>query len=124
MNNFNKVVRILLGLVIIVSGANKFTHWINVSFMHDALNFIVDLTNIGGGFIITGIALIEISLGVLLVVDRFSTFAALALLPLMVAILFFHIVLDLNGILIALVVFSMDVYILIANRERITPLFS
>lgn len=124
MKKLNTIIRVILGIAIIISGVNKFGNWIDVSFMQDALAFIADLSNIGGGFIVTGIALIEISLGILLLVNKYSTFAALALLPLMVAILFFHIVLDLNGILVAIVVFTMNVYLVLNRKDQVAPIFS
>ena len=123
MKNFTNIIRILLGALILFSGANKFGHWLNASFMHDAMDWVVNLSNLGAGFIIYGIGLLEIIVGTALIVNKFVTLAALALLPLMVAILIFHMFLDLSGIAIALIVFAMNVFILFEHRDQITGLF-
>lgn len=123
MKNFTTIIRILLGALIIFSGANKFGHWLNASFMHDAMAWVINLSNIGGGFIIYAIGLLEIIVGIALIVNKFVTLAAMALLPLMVSILIFHMFLDLSGIGIALIVFAMNIYIVFVKRDNISAMF-
>ena len=123
MKNFTTTIRLLLGALILFSGANKFGHWLNASFMHDAMAWVINLSDIGGGFIIYGIGLLEIIVGIALLVNKFVTLAAMALLPLMVSILIFHMFLDLKGIGIALIVFAMNVYLVIENRDKISAMF-
>jgi len=124
MKNINTYIRTLLGLLIIISGANKFGNWINVNYMHDAMDFVVKLTNIGGGFIITMIAVVEIILGLSLITNKYTTISVLILLPLMVSILLFHLVLDLNGIGVALLVFAMVIYLFFTKRDKISALLT
>lgn len=123
MKNINKYIRLLLGIAIAFSGLNKFGHWVNVSFMHDALEFIGNLISIKGGFIVNSIAVFEIIIGVALILNRFTLLAVLALFPLIVSILLFHIFLDLKGIGIAIVVFVLDIYLIVAYREKVAVLF-
>ena len=122
MKNMYGYIRILLGILITISGLNKFGNWINVSVMHDALTFIGDLVSIKGGFIVTSIAFVEIAIGILMLLNRFTLVAALALLPLIISILLFHIFLDLNGIAIAVFVLALDLYLILAYREKIAVL--
>jgi len=123
VKNINKYIRLLLGIAIAFSGLNKFGHWVNVSFMHDALEFIGNLISIKGGFIVNSIAVFEIIIGVALILNRFTLLAVLALFPLIVSILLFHIFLDLKGIGIAIVVFVLDIYLIVAYREKVAVLF-
>ena len=123
LKNINKYIRLFLGIAIAFSGLNKFGHWINVSFMHDALEFIGNLISIKGGFIVTTIAVVEITIGAALIFNRFKLLAVLALFPLMVSILLFHIFLDLKGIGIALFVLALDLYLIVAYREKVAVLF-
>ena len=123
MKNFTTIIRILLGALILFSGANKFGHWLNASFMHDAMAWVIHLSDIGGGFIIYCIGLLEIIVGIALIVNKFVTLAAMALLPLMVSILIFHMFLDLKGIGIALIVLAMDIFMVYENRDKVSAMF-
>jgi putative oxidoreductase len=123
MKTFNHVLRILLGIVIAFSGINKFTHWLNAQYMHDAMAFVLNLSNIGGAFIINTIGVLEITLGFMLILNRYTTLALLALLPLIVSILIFHISLDLKGMGVALFVFLIDVYLLYHHKDNLSNLF-
>lgn len=120
MKTVQTIVRLALGVLIAFSGLNKFGEWLNASFMHDAMQFIINLVDIGGGFIIYSIAILEIIIGIALISNKFSVLAAFILFPLMVSILIFHITLDLNGIVIALLVFAMNVYLLLSYREKLS----
>lgn len=123
MKNINKYIRLFLGIAIAFSGLNKFGNWVNVSIMHDALGFIGELVSIKGGFIVSAIAVVEIIIGAALVFNRFVLLAVLALFPLIVSILLFHIFLDLNGIAIALIVLVLDLYLIVVNRDKLAILF-
>lgn len=124
MKKFNVALRIFLALLIAFSGINKFTHWLNAAYMHDAMEFVINLTNIGGSFIIKTLGVIEIIIGLLLLFNRLTLLALLALLPLMVSILIFHISLDLKGIGVAAFVFLADVYLLFQHKNNLSGLFS
>jgi putative oxidoreductase len=64
--------------------------------MHDAMDFVINLSNIGGAFIINTLGVIEITLGFMLILNRLTTLALLILLSMIVSILIFHISLDLK----------------------------
>lgn len=117
------IIRTVLGLLILISGANKFGHWINVEYMHDAMQFVIKLSNIGAGFAIYAIGILEIAIGLALIINRFSVLATLALLPLIVSILVFHIFLDLKGIGVAVVVFAMNLYMLYVYKDKVSGIF-
>jgi putative oxidoreductase len=122
MTQTKTIVRIVLGLLIAISGINKFGHWINVAYMQDAMDFVLRLINIGGGFIIKTIAVVEILIGIALLTNRFTYLALAALLPLIVSIILFHIFLDLKGIGIAILVFLLDGYLLYMNKASLASL--
>ena len=117
-------VRVLLGILIVISGVNKFGYWINVAYMEDALNFVVNFSNLGGGPFIYAMAILEILLGLALLLNKFKILAILALIPLLVSILAFHIFLDLKGILIAAIVFSMNLILLFIHINKVSKIFS
>jgi putative oxidoreductase len=120
MEKLKTAIRIVLGITIAFSGINKFGHWLNIAYMHDAMEFVVQLINIGGGFIITTIAIAEILIGLSLLTNIYSNLALAILLPLMVCILAFHIFLDLKGIAAAALVLALNIYLLYLNREQMS----
>lgn len=122
MKKINTYLRLFLGLIIAFSGLNKFGEWVNVYIMHDAFAFIGDLISIKGGFIVTTIAVVEIAIGAALVFNRFTLLAVLALFPLIISILVFHLFLDLNGIGIALIVLAIDIYLMVVFRSKFAVL--
>jgi putative oxidoreductase len=124
MKKSEPIVRILLGLIIAISGANKFGYWINIAYMEDALDFVVNFSNLGGGPFIYAMGILEILIGIALIANRFKILAILALLPLMVSIVTFHLFLDLKGIAVALIVLFMDLYLLYLNKDRVSSIFS
>ena len=124
MKKSEPIVRWLLGILMIISGANKFGYWINVSYMEDALDFVVNFTNLGGGPFIYAMAILEILLGLALILNKFKILALLALLPLLVSIITFHLFLDLNGIIIALFVFALNIYLILTHKDHVSGIFA
>ena len=124
MKKSETIIRIILGLIILISGINKFGYWINIAYMEDALDFVVNFSNLGGGPFIYAMAILEILLGLALILNKFKILAILALIPLLVSILAFHIFLDLNGILIAVTVFALNIILLFINKNRFSGIFS
>lgn len=124
MKKLETIVRIVLGLLILVSGINKFGYWINVAYMSDALKFAVDIATIGGEFLIYALAILEILIGIALIINKFKLLAILSLVPLMVFILAFHLFLDVKGILIAAIVFALNIYLLYQHKSKVTNIFN
>ncbi|MBN2349871.1 MAG: DoxX family membrane protein [Bacteroidales bacterium] len=123
MKNATSVVRIVLGVLIVFSGANKFGDWLNAAYMKDAMQFVVELSNIGAGFVIKAIGLLEILIGLALLTNKFTILATLALIPLIIGILVFHIFLDLKGIGVAVIVFVMNIFLLYSYKDNVSAIF-
>lgn len=124
MKKSEPIIRIVLGVLILLSGVNKFGYWINVSYMEDALDFVLKLSNIGGGFLIYALGILEVLLGLALILNKFKILATLALLPLMVSVIVFHLFLDLNGILVALVIFSLNLLLVLIHKDTVSNIFA
>jgi hypothetical protein len=94
-----------------------------MAYMHDAMEFVLKRSDIGGGLIIYTIAVLEILICVALLGNKFLTLSLLGLLLLIVCILLFHISLNSKGIALALLVFASDVYLLMERKDRIRLVF-
>lgn len=121
----NKVelgVRILLGAMMVFFGLNKFTHWVQPPLEGEALDFMIQLSTAGGGYIMKIVAIVEIVTGLLFLVGFFVPLAAVLLFPIMLNAFLFHLVLDPAGIGGAAVALLMNVYLFFAYKEVFSDL--
>lgn len=94
---FTKIVRILLGIILLVFGANKFFGFIPLPELpEEANNF---MTSLGAtGYVLKIVGVLEIVIGALLLMKKWVAFALTLLAPISINILLFHLFLDVNGI--------------------------
>ena len=94
-STFTSIMRIVLGLALLVFGLNKFLNFIKMFEMPPAAaNFMESLETTGYVFYI--VAIIEISVGLMLLFKKWVPFALVLLAPLTVNILLFHLFLDVS----------------------------
>lgn len=121
-SKFTQIVRIALGLILIVFGANKIYPFIPLPQPPaEAASFLTSLANTG--YILTLVALAEIIIGLLLLFRIWTPFVLLLLIPLSLNILLFHLFLDIPAIGTALLVVILNGILLYKNRQKYRPLF-
>lgn len=121
-SKFTQIVRIALGLILIVFGANKLYTFIPLPQPPpEAASFLTSLANTG--YILTLVAVAEIVIGLLLLFRTWVPFALLLLVPLSLNILLFHLFLDIPAIGAALLVVVLNGILLYKNRHKYRPLF-
>jgi putative oxidoreductase len=100
---FTKIVRILLGIMLVVFGANKFLHFIPMQQLTGSAG---DFMNSLGatGYIFPVVGILEVVVGVLLLLKKWIAFALILLAPISVNILLFHLFLDIPGVAVAFLV--------------------
>lgn len=122
-SQFTKIVRILLGLILILFGANKLYSFIPLPEPSaEAASFISSLA--ATGYVLTIIAIFEIFIGVLLLLKKWVPFALVLLVPLSLNILLFHIFLDVPSIGTAILVVALNAILLYKHRQKYKPLFA
>ena len=115
--------RIVLGLMLIVFGLNKFLQFIPVPPMTDEAGSFMGAL-VGTGYMMPIVAVVEIAVGALLLFNRYVALALLLLAPISVNIVAFHLFLDIGGIGGAAFVFILNVFLLFAYRNRYQPLLT
>lgn len=116
-SKFTQITRILLGVILLLSGLNKLFKFIPTP--ADEL-----LQSFGQvNYIIPIVAVLEIIIAVLLLTKKWVAFALVLLVPLSLNILLFHIYLNLAGIAPAILVALLNVILLYKHRRQYTPLF-
>lgn len=121
-SEFTKIVRIVLGIILILFGANKIYAFIPLPDLpENAAGFLHSLMDTG--YLLTVIALLEICIGVMLLLKLWVPFALLVLVPISLNILLFHLFLDVPGIAPAIVVVALNGVLLYKARRHYMPLF-
>lgn len=118
------VVCILFGLMFINSGLNKL-----FNYMPMPEDIPAEMLEIMGAFSTIGwlmplVAVVEILGGVLVLIKPLRTLAAVILFPILVGILLIHILNEPSGLIIALVFFAIELWLLYEGREKLKPLFN
>ena len=122
-SQFTKIVRILLGIVLVVFGANKFLRFIPMETPTGAAgDFLNSLNTTGYIFPIVGI--LEVIIGGLLLLKKWVPFALILLAPISINILLFHLFLDIPGIVVSIVVVVFNYLLIYKNWPQFRPLFT
>lgn len=96
-SQFTKLMRILLGAILVVFGLNKFLNFIPAPVLPESAgNFIDSLASTG--YVLQVVGVIEILIGLLLLLNKWVAFALVVLVPISVNILLFHLFLDIPGV--------------------------
>lgn len=119
---FTKIVRILLGLLLILFGANKFFGFIPLPELPDkAASF---MTSLGAtGYVLKTVGFLEIIIGTLLLLKKWVAFALTLLAPISINILLFHLFLDVNGIGGALLIAVLNGMLIYKHWSQYKSLF-
>lgn len=121
-STISMIARYLLGLAMLVFGANKFLHFMpNPELSADAGAFMGALG--GSGYIFPTLGVIYILAGLLLVLNKAVPFALILLVPVSFNIVAFHLAYAPEGILFAAVVAVLNLLLIYANWDRFKSLF-
>jgi uncharacterized membrane protein YphA (DoxX/SURF4 family) len=116
------VICLLFGLMFINSGLNKF-----FNYMPPPDNLPEKMMRVMGAFMeivwlmpLIGIA--EIVGGILFMTNKYRALGAIIIFPVMIGIVLTHITLEPSGLPIALVLFAINIWVIIENREKYLPM--
>jgi len=122
-SKFTQIVRIVLGIILLVFGANKIYPFFELPQPPaEAASFIQSLAETG--YVLTVVAIFEIVIGLMLIFKLWVPFALLVLVPISLNILLFHLFLDVPAIAGALVVVALNVILLYKHKQKYRPLFT
>lgn len=115
-------ISILLGLTLITFGLNKFFNFMPVvELSAPGLEFMGAFIKVGYGMTI--VAIVEIITGILIATNKYRALALVILFPIMLNALLFHMYLDPENILPALLAIGMNLFLMYSSKEKYTPLF-
>lgn len=121
-SKFTMTVRILLGILLVIFGSNKFLSFIPVEPLSgSAGEFMNSLGATGYIFPIVGI--LEVFIGVMLLLKKWVPFVIILLAPISINILLFHLFLDIPGVTIALLIVFFNAILIYKHWRLYRPLF-
>jgi uncharacterized membrane protein YphA (DoxX/SURF4 family) len=117
-------VSLLFGLMFINSGLNKFFNYMPMpkdmpENMMKAMGAFMEI-----GWLMPLIAVAEITGGILFITNKFRTLGAIILFPVMVGILLTHILIAPSGLPIVIVLWGIELWVIIENREKYLPMIN
>jgi len=124
-SKFTSIVRILLGIILLVFGLNKFYP---LPFLpmpklpENASEFMSSLA--ATGYVLPIVGVLEVFIGILLLTKNWTAFALILLVPISLNILLFHLFLDLPGIGGAILVAVLNGILIYKHWPQYRPLFN
>jgi len=115
------VVSLLFGLMMINSGLNKFFNYMPMPEVPEAAGNLM-YAFVQSGWLFPLVALAEIIGGALFITNRFRALGAIVILPITMGILLFNVVLAPNGIILAVVLFAINIWVIVENRNNYLPM--
>lgn len=124
-SKFTSIVRILLGIILLVFGLNKFYP---LSFLpmpqlpENASEFMSSLA--ATGYVLPVVGVLEVFIAILLLSKKWIAFALILLAPISLNILLFHLFLDIPGIAGAILVAVLNGILIYKHWQQYRPLFN
>ncbi len=116
------VASLLFGLMFINAGLNKFFHYMPVpkDLPEGLIKVMTAFMEIK--WLLPLIAVAEITGGLLFITNKYRALGAIIILPVMIGILLTHIIHAPSGLPVALVLFAIELWVIIENREKYLPM--
>ena len=117
------VVSVLFGLLFINAGLNKFFNYMPMP--EDLPQETVDLFEalMSFGWLMPLVAVVEILAGILVMIPRTRALGYVMIFPVMVGILLINIINTPDGLIMALLLFAINIWMLFESSAKIKPLF-
>lgn len=118
------VLCLLTGLMFLNAGLNKFFNYMPIpdNMPEDTMKMFNGMMAIT--WLMPLIGATEIVGAILFIIPKTRALGALVLLPIMVGIVLTHLMVDQSGLPIALVLFAINIWVIVENREKYMPMIS
>jgi uncharacterized membrane protein YphA (DoxX/SURF4 family) len=116
------VVSLLFGLMFINSGLNKFFNYMPMpkDMPENMMKVMTAFMQIG--WLMPLIAIAEIFGGVLFITNKYRALGAIIIFPILIGILLTHILIAPSGLPLALILFGIEIWVIVENREKYLPM--
>ncbi|MEH6537735.1 MAG: DoxX protein [Psychroserpens sp.] len=117
MKTTQNILRFFFGIFLLTFGLNGFLHFMPIPEMTpEGGEFIGAL--IKAGYIMPIVAILQIVIGLLLIVNKYVPLALVVIFPILLNAFLLHLVLDIGGISGALIAITLNVFLCISYKEN------
>ncbi len=121
-SKFTMIVRILLGALLVIFGANKLFHFIPLEAPTGAAGEF--MSSLGAtGYIFPVVGILEVFIGAMLLIKKWVPFVIILLAPISINILLFHLFLDIPGVIVAFSIVIFNAILIYKHWDLYRPLF-
>jgi putative oxidoreductase len=121
--NAEKITRVLLALILVIFGLNKFFNFLPMPPMPEAAQGFMGAL-IETVYLMLFVAIIDIISGIFLLLNRYSTLILILIFPVLLNAFLFHLFLDLKGIGGALLTISLNIFLIVRSFDKYKILLS
>jgi uncharacterized membrane protein YphA (DoxX/SURF4 family) len=114
----------LFGLMFINAGLNKFFNYMPVPEQLPEKMITMGAAMMEIGWLFPLVAIVEILGGLLFIMPKFRALGAIILFPVMIGVLLTHITAAPSGLPIALLLLTVNLYVMIDNRAKYLPMIN
>ncbi len=116
------IVSILFGLMFINSGLNKFFQYMPMpeDMPEDAVKMMTAMMSMK--WLMPLLALAEIVGGILFMIPKFRALGAIVIFPVMVGIVLTHLVVIPDGLIMAIILMAVNIWVIIENWNKYLPM--
>ena len=122
-SKFTLIVRILLGIILVVFGSNKFLHFIPMPPPSGSAGEFLNTLG-ASGYIFPMLGVLEVFIGAMLLLKKWVPFVIILLAPISVNILLYHACFSVPGLWVALLVLLLNVILIYKHWKLYRPLFN
>jgi putative oxidoreductase len=115
------IVRILVGLLLVISAVTVLFNMVPQPQFEGKLKMFNDGIT-ASGYFMPLLKIIELLIGLALITGRFVPLASIALFPIMVNVVFFHAFLMPEGLIVNLIFFACNIFLIYACRKNYSGL--
>lgn len=121
-SKFTMLVRIALGLLLVIFGADKLVDFIPMAQPTGAAGEFMNSLN-ATGYVFPVLGVLEVLIGLMLLLKKWVPFAIILLAPISINILLFHLFLAIPGVAVAVVVVAFNAILIYKHWRLYRPLF-
>lgn len=122
-SNFTRTLRWILGLILLIFGANKLFRFIQFEHANStAAHFMEELG--ATGYILPVLGFIEVGVALLLMFKKWVPLSLIILFPVTLNILLYHLFLEQSGLWLAILVLILNVGLMYQYKTAYRPLFA
>ena len=116
------IIRILLGLMLVIFGLNKFLQFMPTPPLPVAAGEFMGAL-VKSGYLMVIVAVVEVVVGVLLLINKYQALALVVVFPIILNAFLFHLFLDVAGIGGAALAIAMNIFLFYTHKESYQSLF-